>query len=551
MNGFIESLRNLGTVRLAAMGAVAAAMIGFLIYAGTQFSTQSMSLLYSDLDPRDAGAIGQRLDAAQIPYTVNPDGRRIMVPEPEVGRARMLLAQAGLPSGGNVGNEIFNQPEGFGTTTFMQNVNQLRAMEGELARTIQTLQPVQQARVHLVLPRRELFSRERQTATASVFLRLRPGQQLNREQVGAIQHLVATGVPQLDPGRISIIDEKGNLLARGTGSDSQEALMSSAQERRRALEQRMVRTIEDLLGRSLGYGKVRAEVAVDLDFDRVATRSEVFDPDSTTPRSTQTVTEQNESVERDGLDSVTVQNQLPGNANDTGGVGTRNRQSRNEETVNFEISRTTRDHVREPGQVRRLSVAVLVDGAYPAGADGRPAYTPRSADEMRQIEALVRSSIGFDPVRGDSLEVVNMRFASAEDQFPAGEQPIFLGLTRDDLFSIAEMVLLAVVVVLVILLVVRPLIARLFEVQAVRAEETADQLLAEQGIPALTGPAGGIGQDLALEAQDAADELEQMIDINRVEGRVRASSVRKVGEIVAKHPEEAVAIIRNWMYQEL
>jgi flagellar M-ring protein FliF len=158
---------------------------------------------------------------------------------------------------------------------------------------------------------------------------------------------------------------------------------------------------------------------------------------------------------------------------------------------------------------------------------------------------------GFDPVRGDSIEVVNMRFASAEDQFPAGEQAIFLGLTREDLFSIAEMVLLAVVVVLVILLVVRPLLARLFEVQAVRAEETADQLLAEQGIPALTGPGAGLGQDLALEAQDAADELEQMIDINRVEGRVRASSVRKVGEIVDKHPEEAVAIIRNWMYQEL
>jgi flagellar M-ring protein FliF len=547
VNGLLDTLRNLGPVRLAAMGGVALAVVGFLAFAATQLNTANMALLYGELDQRDAGAIAQRLETLGVPYQVEQQGR-IMVPEAEVGRVRMLLAQAGLPSGGAIGYEIFNEPEAFGSTTFMQNVNQLRALEGELARTVQTLQPVQQARVHLVLPRRELFSRERQTATASVFLRLRPGQTLAREQVTAIQHLVATSVPDLDPARISIVDERGNLLARGTGADSPDALASTAEERRAAIERRLVRTVEDLLGRTLGYGRVRAEVAAELDFDRVATRSEIFDPDSSTPRSTQTITEQNQSVERDGLDAVTVQGNLPGTQQGGDvGVGTRTSQNRSEETVNFEISRTTRDHVREPGQVRRLSVAVLVDGTYSAGPDGVQQYTPRTPEEMRQIEALVRSAIGFDPVRGDTIEVANMRFASAEGELPPGEQPVFLGLTRTDLISIAEMVLLAIVVVLVILLVVRPLIARLFEAQAARADETADQLLAEQGMPALAGP--GMGSDLALE--DAGDDdLEQMIDINRVEGRVRASSIRKIGEIVERHPEEAVAILRNWIYQE-
>jgi len=547
VNGLLDTLRNLGPVRLAAMGGVALAVIGFLAFAATQLNTANMSLLYGELDQRDAGAIAQRLDELGVRYQVEQQGR-IMVPEDEVGRVRMLLAQAGLPSGGGIGYEIFNEPEAFGSTTFMQNVNQLRALEGELARTVQTLQPVQQARVHLVLPRRELFSRERQTSTASVFIRLRPGQQLSREQVTAVQHLVATAVPDLDPARISIVDEAGNLLARGTGADSPDALMSTAEERRVAIEQRLVRTIEDLLGRTLGYGRVRAEVAAELDFDRVATRSEVFDPDSSTPRSTQTITEQNQSVERDGLDAVTVQGNLPGTQEGGDvGVGTRTSQNRNEETVNFEISRTTRDHVREPGQIRRLSVAVLVDGVYTPGPEGGQQYSPRTPEEMQQIEALVRSAIGFDPVRGDTIEVANMRFASAADELPPGEQPVFLGLTRADLISIAEMVLLAIVVVLVILLVVRPLISRLFEAQAARADETADQLLADQGMPALAGPGGGM--DLSMD--DAGDDdLEQMIDINRVEGRVRASSIRKIGEIVDRHPEEAVAILRNWIYQE-
>jgi flagellar M-ring protein FliF len=548
-------MRNLGPVRLAAMGVVALGLIGFFFYLMTRLSTPDMALLYSDLDPKDGGAIVRQLEEQKVPHQVNAEGTRIMVPADQVGRLRMVMAQAGLPAGGSIGYEIYDKPEGFGTTSFVQGVNHLRATEGELARTVATLGPVLQARVHLVLPKREMFSRTQQTATASVFLKLRPGQQLKREQVVAIQHLIVAAVPQLEPNQISIIDDRGNLLARGLGNGGDANTQANADEKKLAYEQRTTRVIEDLLSRSLGFGKVRAEVTADLDFDRITTSSEIFDPESQVIRSTQTVEDNNESTDRDALDPVTVANQLPtGDANQSAaGASSRTKGTRTEETINYEISKTVKSHVRESGQVRRLSVAVLVDGMYtPSAEGGAPAYAPRSKEEMAQIEALVRSAIGFDAVRGDTVEVINMRFATPDAEFADGSEAIFLGMAKDDLFRIAEMVVLAIVAILVILLVIRPLMARAFERNdGAAGEDEAERLLTDQSAAQaqLMGP-GALAQDLALEDAQAGEELEQMIDINRVEGRVRASSLRKVGEIVDKHPEEAVSIIRSWLYQE-
>lgn len=554
MNNLIQTLRNLGPVRLAAIGGVGLLLIGFFIYLTARLSTPDMELLYAELQTSDAAAITKQLDDAKIPYQVDKTGTRVMVPADQVGPVRMRMAAAGLPSGGSVGYELFDKPEGFGTTSFIQNINHLRALEGEMARTVATLAGVQTARVHLVLPKRELFARQQNPATASVFLKLKPGAQLSRENILAIQHLIAASVPNLDPTQISIIDDRGKLLARGMGADSEEMLMATAEEKKLAYESRLARVVEDLLGRTIGYGKVRAEVSADLDFDRITTQSEIFDPESQVVRSTQTVNEANESQDRDPAQPVTVDQNLP-TAQAGGGNSAAlasNKQSRNEETINYEISRTTKNHVRETGQVRRLSVAVLVDGIYTPQAGGaRPTYQPRSEQEMESLKSLVRSAVGLDAVRGDTLEVVNMRFWSPEDDQPPPEE-MFLGMTKDDIFRIAEMVVLGIVAVLIILLVIRPLISRAFERAEAQDDDEMDKLLTDQsGMPAaLAAPTGALAQDLALEAAQADEELEQMIDINRVEGRVRASSLRKVGEIVEKHPEEAVSILRNWLYQE-
>ncbi|WP_029007110.1 flagellar basal-body MS-ring/collar protein FliF [Azospirillum halopraeferens] len=554
MNNLLQTLRNLGPARLAAIGGVGLLLIGFFVYLTTRLSSTEMELLYAELQPSDAAAIAKMLDDAKIPYQVDRTGAKIMVPADQVGPVRMRMASAGLPTGGSVGYELFDRSEGFGATAFIQNINHLRALEGEMARTVATLAGVQQARVHLVLPKRELFARNQNPATASVFIRMKPGAQLSRENILAVQHLIAASVPNLEPGKVSIVDDKGNLLARGMGQNSEELLMATAEEKKLAYEGRLARTIEELVGRTVGFGRVRAEVSADLDYDRITTQSEIFDPESQVVRSTQTVTESNESQDRDPLAPVTVDQNLPTAQTGGGEAGpiSSNRQSRNEETINYEISRTTKSHVRETGQVRRLSIAVLVDGTYtPAAAGSPPAFQPRTEQEMENIRALVRSAVGLDPVRGDSLEVINMRFSTPDDEFATPEE-LFMGLTKDDLFRIAEMVVLGIVAVLIILLVIRPLITRAFEKAEAEDEDEMDKLLTDQsGMPAaLAGPAGALAQDLALEAAQADEELEQMIDINRVEGRVRASSLRKVGEIVEKHPEEAVSILRNWLYQE-
>ncbi len=550
----MQTLRNLGAARLGAIAIVGIGLLGFFVFLTGRLSQPNMELLYADLQGSDAGAIAKKLDELKVPYKVDDTGSRIMVPQDQVGRLRMQMAQSGLPSGGSIGYEIFDKGESFGATSFIQNINQLRALEGEMARTIGTLDGIEQARVHLVLPKREMFSRTEATATASVFLKLRPGVHLNPEQISAIQHLLAASVPKLDPAQVAIVDDHGKLLARGMGTDTPEAMAANGDEKRQAYEHKLGRTIEELVGRTVGYDKVRAEVSADLDFDRITTNSETYDPEGQVVRSTSTVDDKADAQDRDPMDSVTVQNNVPGGAGaDSHGAGpiTSNRTNRNEETVNYEISKTVKSQVREIGQVRKLSVAVLVDGLYtPDPKGGSPLYSPRSKEELDQITALVRSAVGYDPVRGDTLEVVNMRFAVPEGEF-TGASDMLLGMPKEDLFRIAEMLILAVVAILVILLVVRPLITRAFE-RPVESEDDMEKLLAEQAqLPAqLAAPAGALAQDLALEAAQADEELEQMIDINRVEGRVRASSLRKVGEIVEKHPEEAVSILRNWLYQE-
>ncbi|CAK0766219.1 Flagellar M-ring protein [uncultured Gammaproteobacteria bacterium] len=554
MENFIQTMRSLGPAKIGALVAVALGVIGFFFYLTSRISTPSLDLLYSELQTSDAAAIVKKLDELKVPYKLDTTGTKILVPSDQVGKVRMQMAQAGLPAGGSMGYEIFDRQEGFGATSFIQNMNQLRAMEGELARTIGSLAGVHTARVHLVLPKRELFSRDKNAATASVFLKLRPGTQLSREQIAAVQHLIAAAVPHLEPSQISIVDDKGALLARGVGSNTEDYAQQNGEDKKLAFERRTARMIEDLLGRSVGFGKVRAEISADLDFDRVTTSSEIYDPESQVVRSSQTVSEQNNNQDRDPLESVSVGNNVPNtssNASDTKGAGpiSSSRTNRTEETTNYEISKTVKQHVREAGQVRRMSVAVLVDGEYKT-TNGQQEYSPRPQEQLDKIAALVRSAAGIDAVRGDSLEVVNMRFAPPEIDTGPEEEKI-LGLPKQDAFRLAEMLILGIVAILIILLVVRPLINKAFE-RSVETEEEMDKLLADQSAmqAALPPPTGALAQDLALEAAQADEELEQMIDINRVEGRVRASSLRKVGEIVEKHPEEAVAILRSWMYQE-
>lgn len=567
MNPLIDTIRSLGPLRLAMMVVVAAGSLAFFIFLTSRLATPELSSLYGELDGQDSGQIVAQLDQMGIAYKVSADGSRILVPADQVGRLRVLMAEQGLPSGGSIGYEIFDRSDGLGTTSFVQNVNHLRALEGELARTIRSITQIQHARVHLVLPKRELFSRERTEPSASIILTLRGNRGLTREQVLSIQHLVAAAVQGLQPDKISIIDSSGALLARGGTDDETGGFAASSEEMRRSYENRLAHTIEALLERSVGAGNVRAEVSAEMDFDRITESAEIFDPDGQVVRSTQTVEETSDAQDGQVAQPVTIGNNLPDNLPQLGeGDASVNSTSRTEETVNFEISRTTKTHVRETGQVNRLSVAVLINGIVGTDDDGQETYQPRLPEELEQLAALVRSTVGYDEARGDTLEIVNLRFADLRQTAASASGSGFglLGLGQAELMRIAEILVLGIIAVLALLFVIKPLFSRVLEGNfAIGAMSGAAGLLPDPtgSRPALSGPAAalpGVASATAIAGPvvdpqagpTVADEIESMIDLNKVEGRVRASSVKKIGEIVEKHPEEAVAILRSWLYQD-
>ncbi|MBL8655258.1 MAG: flagellar M-ring protein FliF, partial [Alphaproteobacteria bacterium] len=332
--------------------------------------------------------------------------------------------------------------------------------------------------------------------------------------------------------------------------DDPSALNNSAEELRRGYEQRLSRTIETVLERVVGPGKARAEVSIDLDFDRIVTNKESFDPDGQVVRSTQTVSENNEASEQAA--QVTVQNNLPDSGQDSGGPRTTNRGTRTEETTNFEITKTTTQHVREQGVIRRLTAAVLVDGNA-TGTGAQRQWQPRTEEEMQRLTALVRSAVGFDQRRGDTLELVNLQFYAPEELPVETTEPGLFDFSKQDIMRIAEVFVMAIVALLVILLVARPIINHVLKsAQEKREQERAAAEQAAAQAQLLPGAAGGMPGALGGPApgMEGPSEIEQMIDIAQVEGRVRASSIKKIGEIVEKHPEEAVAILRTWMYQE-
>jgi flagellar M-ring protein FliF len=546
----LQAVRNIGAVRLVVMGGLVAGLVGFFVFMLSRFAGPNYTLLYSNLDLKDSARIVQQLESQNIPFELKHGGTTINVPGDRVARARMTMAAQGLPSGGSIGYELFDKADSLGATNFMQNVNLVRAMEGEMSRTIQTITGVRSARVHLVLPRRELFSRDAQKPSASVVLQMQGSRRLDTEQVGAIQHLVASAVPGLLPSRISIVDDKGSLLARGFEDDSSPtAIAAKVEQRRRHFEMQLGRTIEELLERTAGPGKVRAEVSADMDYDRITTQEERFDPDGQVVRSTQTISQAASSRDAQGEAPVTVGGALP----DAGAAGSESQSSqtsdnRSEETVNYEISKKIVNHVKEAGTVKRLSVAVLVDGIYDKTKGGdKGAYAERPKEQLDMMAALVRGAIGYNEARGDRVEIISMQFAD----FAPPEAPIelFFGFNKQDIVRMAEIAVLSIVAIMVLLLVVRPLISRALEAlpgAAAGIVRDAQQLAQQMQAPALTGPGGA---PMPVEGEEE-EQFEELIDIDRVEGRVKASSVKKVGEIVEKHPEEALAIVRTWMYQE-
>jgi flagellar M-ring protein FliF len=526
--GILDFLRGLGAARLVAMLAVTLTLVGFFGFVALRVSDAGMVPVFSDLTIQDASAVIKQLEAQGIPFETTRDGATVLVPSDKVASVRMKLAEQGLPSGGGIGWEIFDKGDGLSSTSFLQNVNKLRALEGELARSIRSLDRVRAARVHLVMPERPLFARDAPKPSASIVLRV--SGDLSQSQVRAVVHLVASAVQGLDPQAVSIIDESGRLLADGA-SMGEDGMPAGAMERETAFEKRLKEQVQGIVERIVGSGRARAEVNAVFDYSKITNTADLFDPESRVVRSTQTREEESET--RGGETAVTVGNELPNQQNNTETNGTRDTASKTDETVNYEISRTTRTEVLEAGRLKKLSVAVLVDGVYANDQSGSVTYAPRAQDELDRISALVRSAIGFDQARGDQIEVVNLRFAEPPGASPIPDESGFgmLGVTKDDLMRLIEM---TVVSLLVLLMIVRPLVRRAL---------TPDRPIA----PGLPAPAVSPSSPLEPAPLAPPDPTARMIDVAQVNGKVHAQSMQRIGELAERNPNETVTIIRQWL----
>ena len=549
MNGLIQLFNRLGLQRIAAMAVVAVLMLGFFGFLIMRASTPQMAPLYTGLSLEDSGAIVDELQKQNIPNEIRGEGDTILVPRDQITTIRMQLAENGLPTKGQVGYEIFDQQSSLGATSFVQNLNNVRALEGELARTISSLARIKSTRVHLVLPERALFSRDKKDPTASIVVSVRG--QLAAEEIRAIQHLVASAVEGLTPNRVTIADDTGNLLAAGAGDGNDSTVIAGeADERRLSLETRLRTSIEGLLSNIVGEGRARVEVSADLDLTHVTKTAQTFDPNGQVVRSTQSKAVANNSTDAKDSGQVSASTQLPGATSTTSGVaGASQAASTDEETTNYEISNVSQTEMTDPGAVKRLSVAVVVDGTYTTDTQGNSVYAPRDQSVLDQIKALVQSAIGFDQTRGDQITVANLQFAQGPIPSATGESsPGLFDFTRDDLINGAEMLVTLIIALALVFFVMRPLLKRVLSPET---QPLALPVSAEIGQPQMA--AAGQSHSTAM-TEMSADEPPQAppampgwIKDARSQGAAQAQTMKTVGTLVQENPKQAALIVRDWL----
>ena len=546
MDKFLSAIQRFGVGRLAALIGVAAGAIAVIAAVMMMMSKQPNELLLSNVDPKESAAATQALDTAGIKYETKSDGSTIYVARDKVNAARQLIFTKGLVTSGSVGYEIFDTGSALGQTDFVQQLNRQRALQGELERTISGWDGVHAARVHLVMPKRQLFEEDAEKPTAAVSISM--GREPSADMVRAIQNLVAGSVSGMKPEAVSVMDQHGKTLSSGNDGSLAGKV---AQDAKSEAEARIAKTVQDMVDGVLGPGKARVKVTANLDLNRVTTQERKFDPDGQVIRSESTNANNASETKNDDTGGVTSTQNIPGQTpNGFQPVGSK--QDSNESVTNYEISESTKTTVQEPGSVLSQAVSVAVDGvtALP-GKDGKPgAYTPRSPEEMAQLEQLVKTAVGFNAARGDQVSVVNVRFVQPEEQ-GLGKSGLLDGLDKNDLMRIAELGVLAVVALLILLFAVRPFLKSLMSPpptplgMALNAPVTRMVTLSDGSTQEVVIDQSGSPMALA----GPASEMDQRIDIAKIEGQVKASSIKRVAEFVEKHPDESVAILRTWLHE--
>lgn len=525
MNAIQNFLSQIGTRRMYLMGGVAVLLLATLGFLAVRGTGSDMDFLYTDLDPSAAQTIATKLSAQGVQFQLSGDGTAIMAPREQLPQLRMSMA--GDQIGGKIGYEVLDSATPFGLSAAREKIDETRAIEGELARSISTLESVSNARVHIVMPERALFATEGRKATAGVTLRTRGP--MAAENIQAIRYLVSASVPELSPESVSIIDQTGRLLARAG-----EAGTGQTDELQAATEARLREQIESLIEPIVGMGKVRAEVSAEIDRDQRREESQVFDPDKQVISHQVTVESGDQSQENDsGSDGATVSNQLP-DATGAFGGGNSGRKSNSNETsedTSYDNSRTNIVSVRQPGAIKRLTVAVMVDG----GAKGLP------TQQLQRITRLVENAVGYKADRGDSVAVESMAFTQPDEMTDMGS--ILSSLPMDHIFTVLKLLVIGGI--------------GLFALKMLRTRGAADvgrlaqaadpiQLATEAGAATQLPGAGPMGA-LTSEGPSHMAQIDHEIALAQVEGGIKASSLRRIGETITANPAESVSVIRQWM----
>ena len=522
----------------AALAASIALIIGLLLWS----SAPEYKVLFSNLSEKDAGTMTTVLQQMNAPYKTEAGGT-LLVPAEQVYDLRFKLAAQGLPKGGAVGFELMDSPK-LGMTQFQEQIAFQRGMEGELARTVQALSPVESARVHLAIPKPSVFIRDKQMPSASVLVNLHPGRALDPGQVQAIVHLVSSSVPELSPNNITVVDQAGNLLTNKTDSQSAQGLNASQLDYTRQKESYYAERIEAIVSPIVGQGNVKAEVRADLDFSESEATSESFKPNPTPDtqaiRSQQSVEDINNAGNQAQGVPGALTNQPPGpatapvnaapgaNAGPNVGAGQGGNSSRKENTTNFELHNTIR-HTKEPlGRVKRLSVAVVVN--YKAGskdANGIAAKpTPLTPAELTQINNLVRESMGFNQQRGDTVNVVNAAFTDSkvELDIPLWKDPDNVAMAK----TLLKNLLIFGLAFYLVFGVLRPILRDMVKPPEPEKSEAGE------------GGAGHIGGEGGI-----AGEGEGHGPVNTY-----AEILAKVREFAKADPKVTADIVKEWMAKE-
>ena len=527
--------------RLAKMALLAVAIaVGLMVFFWAQ--KPGYVPLYAGLDAKATAEASDLLRAAQIPFKIDQASGAISVPEANIHDARLKLAGSGLGESGRIGFELMERDPGFGVSQFVENARYQHALETELVRTIAALRPVRDARVHLAIPKPSAFTRQREAASASVVLELRGGATLERGQVDAIVHLVASSIPDLAPDRVTVVDQNGRLLSNDA-QDPAAALSAIQFEQVRRQETSFNQRIRELLEPMAGAGRVNAEVTVDMDFSVSEEARELYNAEPPKLRSEQT----SESASRDsgpqGIPGAT--SNLPDTAVNpapvdaqvaaaaTGAAGDSSRSA----TRNYELDRTLSHTRQPPGRIRRVSAAVLVDHVPRAGTDGATSAQPLTAAELQRVEALVRQAVGFDESRGDTVSVMNTPFVREQsegfDAPPWWQQPMM----RD----IARLVLGALVVLALLFGVVRPAVRQI----AGPSKAPAPKTPAVAEVTLLDDPVPELADDTARIAALADARAPIALPSDAYEDRLRTAR-----EAVKTDSKRVAQVVKGWLDDE-